>query len=60
MSVCSVCSRASVARESLELLAELEEPDELLEPPEEAFAGDPSETATISGPFHAWSDVLRN
>ena len=45
-SFCSVCSRGSVARGSLP--DELEEPDEL---PEEAWAGEPSETATISGPF---------
>ena len=45
-SFCSVCSRGSVARGSLPW--ELDDPDE---PLEEACAGEPSETAMISGPF---------
>ncbi len=49
-SFCSVCSRGSVARGSLP--AELDDPDELLEPLlVEACAGEPSETAMISGPL---------
>ena len=42
----SVCSRGSAARGSLPA-----EPWGLAEPLEEACAGDPSETATSSGPF---------
>src|SRR5215831_12439752 len=42
----SVCSRGSLARGSLP-----DEPWELAEPPEEAWAGEPSDTATSSGPL---------
>ena len=45
----SVCSRGSLARGSLP--GEPEEPAALPEPLEEACAGEPSLTATSSGPF---------